>query len=125
MLIDPGLSDQLRHPRDKWGFPLRGSAAVRPPAKQTTGVSHRAGQSTPLLDNLRRLCLRPRHGIPLSAGKIALEVGCSKKHIFNIQRRALRKMRDRLPKEVRAEFDELIARDRTAAIPKKLHAGKY
>lgn len=72
-----------------------------------------------MLEALRRLCVKPRHGQALSSREIARACDFDHQSILLIERSALRKMRNRLPQEVRAEFDEYIARNRTPATPKK------
>jgi DNA-directed RNA polymerase sigma subunit (sigma70/sigma32) len=68
-----------------------------------------------MLVALRKLCAQPRHGIPLSTRQIARATGFDKEHILNIERSALRKMRNRLPPDVKDAFNELLARDRETA----------
>ncbi len=72
-----------------------------------------------MLVALRRLCKKPRHGLPLSSREIARACDFDHQNILLIERSALRKMRNRLPKDFRASFDEWIARDRETATPKK------
>lgn len=86
--------------------------------RRTRSAKVLAERNEQMLVALRRLCAEPRHGIPLSTRQIARACGFDKEHILNIERSALRKMRLRLPPDVREAFNELIARHRIAASPK-------
>lgn len=71
-----------------------------------------------MLEVLRKLCARPRHGVPMSSYAIGKACDFDHQAILLIERSALRKMRKLLPPEVRAAFDELMSRDRVAGVPK-------
>lgn len=64
---------------------------------------------------LRRLCAEPRHGFPLSSREIARRCGFDHKHIDNIERRALRRLRALVPPEMRAELASMLSRSRVRA----------
>ncbi len=72
-----------------------------------------------MLDALRKLCAMNRHGMPMSRDAIAKATGYTPEAIRLIERRASRKFKSRLPAEVRAAFEELLAKDRVTATRKK------
>lgn len=67
-------------------------------------------------NQLRQLCdTRDRHQV-FSEREIARFCGCDHETIRKIGRRALKKLRLRLPPEVRDEFAAFLAKDRKAGI---------
>lgn len=86
--------------------------------RRTAKAEVRAARNEQMLEVLRRLCAKRRNGVPMSSREIARACGYDHQHILNLERSALRKMRLRLPPDVRESFDELIARHRTTATPK-------
>jgi len=110
---------------DRWGFPLRGAVVkARPPARRPVKGPGSAGHAR-LLAALRTLCASRKRGQTFSTRAIARASGFSPKYIQNTERSALRKMRNRLPAEVRAEFDALISKFRSRASSRETQAPSY
>ena len=78
-----------------------------------------------LLDVLRALCRTRQRGQVFSTRALARATGFSPKYIQNTERSALRKMRNRLPPDVRAEFDSLISKFRSRASSRETQAPSY
>lgn len=87
--------------------------------RRTGDARVRAARNEAMLVALRELCALPREGKPMSRHAIASVTGFHPENIRLIERSALRKMRNRLPPEVREAFDEFLAKDRSDSQPKK------
>lgn len=110
------ISTRAEGPKDRWGYAIEPGSPV-------------IGEGSPaqrrLLDGMARLLASRGPGQVFSTREIARATGFSPKYIQNTERSALRKMRARLPVEVRDSFDELLAAGRIKALPKPAHHVQY
>jgi len=104
-------------PIDRWGFPIR-SRIVTYPAKTLPKLDPRFTEASPkrraLVARLQTMCRNRAEGQTFSNREIARFCGVSPEYIRKIGRSGLRKLRDRLPGEVREAFAQLLAIDRTS-----------
>jgi len=102
------------------GRPERGpgGSGVGGVSKRTRSKAVLDERNERMLEALRLLCKRNRHGRPLSSREIAKACDFDHQTILLIERSALRKMRARLPTEMRAALSALLARDRKVGIAK-------
>ena len=71
-----------------------------------------------MLAALQKLCRSRNEGQTFSDREIARACGVDHEHIRKIGRAGLRKLRNRLPPEVRDDFEALLSRARVTALPK-------
>lgn len=98
---------------------------VTPPAdKRARSRAVLEARNAKMLEALRKLCKRERHGIPLSSHEIAKACDFDHQSILLIERAALRKMRRIMSPEMRSALASFLARDRKVGIakPSRNHA---
>lgn len=100
---------------DRWGFPLPPAALAKIAASQP--LPRYAGMRSKFLLGLRRLCGERTEGQTFSNRQIARECGVSSEIVRRTVRSGLRKLRNRLPPEVRSEFEAMLAAERTVGKP--------
>ncbi len=103
---------------DRWGFPLS-PAQLRLLQQRILAAEKQANPPVPkirrgsatdrnFLSGLRHLCRIRREGQTFNSYEIATATQTSHTHIENLTRSGLRKMRGRLPPEIRTAFEHLL-----------------
>ncbi len=103
---EPSNSANLRI--DAWGFPIPGKDGkflTKPAKPRVDRVGPRVEKQLVIL---RRLCAQERAGHPMSARRIARELGVDHETIRQIELGALKKLRRHLGKGTRTILQELL-----------------